>query len=214
MPPAATPPALLFGAPYSVYTRIVRLALEEKGLAYRLVETDIFSPSLQAAYRERHPFSRIPAFELDGFRLYEAGAIARFIDDLRPDPRLRPADARDRARMNQAISILDSYGFRPLVLEIFVERVTRAAPDEARIAAALGPAETCLDALEGLVDADFLTGAALTLADLHAVPMLAYFRLAPEGREMLGRQPRLAAWWNRMEARPSVAATRFPREAG
>ncbi|RAV24557.1 glutathione S-transferase family protein, partial [Staphylococcus warneri] len=34
---------VLYGAAYSVYVRAVRLALEEKGLAYRLEEIDIFS---------------------------------------------------------------------------------------------------------------------------------------------------------------------------
>ena len=33
----------LFGAEYSVYTRIVRLALEEKGVSYRLEPVDIFA---------------------------------------------------------------------------------------------------------------------------------------------------------------------------
>ena len=132
------PPALLFGAAYSVYTRIVRLVLEEKGLPYRLVEIDIFGPDIPATYRERHPFLRIPAFEMDGFRLHETGAITRYIDEIAPDPPLRPRDPRERARMNQAISILDAYGFRALVLDIYVERVTRPEPDEARIAAALG----------------------------------------------------------------------------
>jgi glutathione S-transferase len=34
---------VLCGAGYSVYTRIARLAFEEKGVPYRLVETDVFA---------------------------------------------------------------------------------------------------------------------------------------------------------------------------
>ena len=34
---------ILFGAAYSVYVRSVRLALEEKGVAYRLEEVDVFA---------------------------------------------------------------------------------------------------------------------------------------------------------------------------
>ncbi len=205
-------PALVFGAEYSVYTRIVRLVLEEKGVAYRLVETDIFDPCLPESYRARHPFRRIPAFEWDGFRLHEAGAIARYVDETAPGPALQPAAACERARMNQAISVLDAYAFRPLVLTIYVERVARASPDETRVAAALPEAETCLAALERLAGTAFLAGPSLSLADLHAAPMIAYFRLAPEGAAMLDRFPRLSAWWRRMTARPSFAATRFPRE--
>jgi len=55
---------IVFGATYSVYTRIVRLALEEKGIAYRLEEVDIFADGGPPSdYDERHPFLRIPAFE-------------------------------------------------------------------------------------------------------------------------------------------------------
>ena len=59
---------------------------------------------------------------------------------------------------------------------------------------------------------EHLCGAALTLADLHAYPMLCYFDLAPEGRAALQRHPHLAAWLDRMQSRPSVAATRTAYE--
>src|SRR6476660_3657824 len=117
------PDPVLFGAAYSVYVRIVRLALAEKRVPYRLHEVDVFAPGgLPADYRERHPFNRIPAFEHDGFRLYEAGAIARYVDEAFPGAPLQPADVRQRARMNQAISVLDAYAYRTLVWDVFVER--------------------------------------------------------------------------------------------
>ena len=37
--------------------------------------------------------------------------------------------------------------------------------------------------------------------------MIAYFTLAPEGAALLAKYPRLAAWWGRLSARASVAAT-------
>ena len=67
---------VLYGAAYSVYVRAVRLALEEKGLAYRLEEIDIFAPEkVPSGYAARHPFGKIPAFEHDGLALYESDAI-------------------------------------------------------------------------------------------------------------------------------------------
>jgi glutathione S-transferase len=67
---------IVFGAPYSVYVRAVRLALEEKGVDYEFVPVDIFAPGGPTAdHMKRHPFGKIPAFEHEGFRLYEAGAI-------------------------------------------------------------------------------------------------------------------------------------------
>jgi glutathione S-transferase len=210
---------ILFGAAYSVYVRAARLALEEKRVPYRLVEVDIFAPEGPPPdYLQRHPFKRIPAFEHEGFRLYEATAITRYIDEAFAGPPLMPGTPRARARVNQIISIMDSYGYRPLIWDIFVERVRAAAhgrsADEAKIAAALPHAETCLRALEALADPDgpSLTGGDVSLADLHAAPMFAYFCMAREGAELLASQPRLARWWQSMRNRPSMTATRSPLE--
>src|ERR1700737_1991841 len=147
---------IVFGAPYSVYVRAVRLALEEKGVAYELVPVDIFAPSGPPAdHMKRHPFVKIPAFEHESFRLYEAGAVTRYVDETFAGPSLQPADPRSRARMTQIISILDSYAYRTMVWDIYVERVARPTPgsaaDEARIAAALPKAEVCLSALAELM---------------------------------------------------------------
>jgi glutathione S-transferase len=211
--------AILYGAAYSVYVRAVRLALEEKGVSYRLVEVDVFAPGgPPAEHRARHPFGRIPAFEHDGFALYESGAVSRYVDEAFAGPPLQPRKAKTRARMNQVLGILDSYAYPTLVWDLFVERVR--APrngrlaDEARIAAALPRAETCLAALTAIKgEQPFLAGAALSLADLHAAPIFAYFTMAPEGRALLDRHRTLARWWAEIAARPSMATTRSPFEA-
>ena len=82
---------IVVGAPYSVYVRAVRLALEEKGVPYEIVPVDIFAAGgPPPEHRARHPFGKIPAFEHAGFRLYEAGAITRYVDEAFPGPRLQP----------------------------------------------------------------------------------------------------------------------------
>lgn len=119
-------PPVLFGATYSVYTRICRLALEEKGVPYRLEEVDVFAPDGPPPdYLRRQPFGKIPAFEHDGFALYESGAISRYVDEAFDGPPLQPQDPQPRARMNQAISILVSYAYRAWVWGLFVERVRK-----------------------------------------------------------------------------------------
>jgi glutathione S-transferase len=209
---------VLYGAAYSVYVRAARLALHEKSVPYDLVEVDVFAPTgPPEAYLARHPFGRIPAFEHEGFHLYEAGAIERYVDEAFPGPPLQPDEPRARARMNQALSVLDSYAYRTLVWDIFVERVRAPsrgqAPDEARIAAALPRAVTCLHALAEISSGGpWLAGNALTLADLHAAPMLTYFRMASDGAALLNACPPLAAWLDRIAVRPSMQATRSPLE--
>ena len=213
------PEPILFGAAYSVYVRAARLALAEKGVPYRLVEVDVFAAGgPPPEHLARHPFGRIPAFEHEGFRLYEAGAITRYVDEAFAGPPLQPADPKARARMNQALSILDNYAYRTLVWDIFVERVRAPAQgratDEQKIASALPKAETYLAALEAIMDGGaWLAGDVLTLADLHAAPMLAYFRLASEGASLLDNHPPLRSWWDRIAARPSVRAVCVPPRA-
>ncbi|MGH7186581.1 MAG: glutathione S-transferase family protein, partial [Pseudomonadota bacterium] len=164
-------------------------------------------------YPRRQPFGRIPAFEHDGFQLYEACAIARYVDDEFPGPRLQPDDARQRARMTQIVSILDSYGYRPMLWDIYVERVETArdarAVDEGRIADAVPKVRRCLAAISDLQGAGgFLAGERLSLADLHAAPMLAYLLATPEGIALMAELPGLTRWWQAMAGRASMAKTR------
>jgi len=213
-----TPPTV-FGAAYSVYVRAVRLTLEEKGVPYRLEEVDVFAPDGPPPdYLQRHPFGRIPAFEHDGFRLYESRAIELYIDEAFPGPPLMPVSPLARARAHQIVGVLDSYAYRTWVWDIYVERIERpqdgAASDESRIAAAVPRARTCLAALAVLMgEAPYLAGAGITLADLHAVPMVACFAQAPEGAALLAEVPKLTRWWKRMAARPSFTASQAKRES-
>jgi len=202
---------VLFGPSYSVYVRIVKIALAEKGVDYDQVDFDVFNrDDWPGDWLERQPFGLVPAFEHDGFRLYEARAIARYIDEAFAGPALQPDSAQGRARMEQAISVLDGEGYWPMVREIFVQRVERArdgATDEAVIAAALPKAVRCLAALADLLgEHDYLAGAEFSLADAQAAPMFHYFLEAPEGQELLRAQPRLRAWWPRVAGRASVRA--------
>ncbi|MDE0240827.1 MAG: glutathione S-transferase family protein [bacterium] len=202
---------IVFGAAYSVYVRTVRLTLAEKNVPYRLVEVDVFSEGGPPPdYLLRHPFGRIPAFEHDGFQIYETDAIVRYIDETFDGPSLIPDTPRSRARMTQAMRILDCYAYPSMVWGVYVEQVD--APQEGRetnsvrLDEAIGRSRTCLRALERLMDGGpFLFGYTPCLADLHAVPMFAYFRLAPKGRQLLDEQPRLKSWLEHMLARPSIA---------
>ena len=161
----------------------------------------------------RHPFGKVPAFEHDGFALYETDAIVRYIDETFPGTDLVPADARARARMNQALSIIGSYAYPCMIGQIFIQRALMPmlgnAADEAAIAAALPKAETCLKALEQLIDGNrYLAGDALSLADLLLVPIYDYLAQTPEGEKLLQGTPDLRRWWDEMRTRPTVAKTK------
>ena len=53
----------------------------------------------------------------------------------------------------------------------------------------------------------WLLGEQLTLADLHAAPVVAYFLKVTEGRDMLARFADVQDWYVRIAARPSFAVT-------
>jgi glutathione S-transferase len=201
---------ILHGYHYSVYNRIARLALAEKGVAYTRVEVNPFAePS--PGYLVLHPFGRVPALVHDGFVLYETGAITRYVDRSFAGPALQPGSPQALARMDQLIGVIDSYGYWPMVRQVFSHRVFRAAAgrpvDEAEIAQGLIGATKVLAALEALASEPFLTGPNLSLADLHVGAMVAYFTLAPEGAAALAKYPRLAAWWVRVSQRASFTTT-------
>jgi glutathione S-transferase len=199
----------LYGADYSVYVRIARMALEEKGIDYELVPLDIFAADgIPAWYLEHHPFGRIPAFEHNGFRLFETNAIARYVDEAFDGPALQPADARGRAGMGQMTGMLDAYGYRAMVWDVAVERLEKEAPDEALIAGGLRQAETVLRVLSSLkAPGPWLLGDRLTLADVHAAPVIAYFVKVAEGRDLLARFADIRDWYAQVVERPSFVRT-------
>lgn len=208
---ATTASVTVYGATYSVYVRIVRIALHEKGVPYELVPIDVFSDEgLPHDYLARHPFGRIPAFEHDGFALYETSAITRYVDEALAGPPLQPPAVRERARMNQIIAMLDNYAYLPMVWDVYVQRVLTAegeAVDDARIASGLERARTFLQALSGLLgEYSWLAGPEFSLADIHAAPMFGLFEEAPEGRALLCEFSNVQAWWERIKARSSFIA--------
>ena len=98
---------IVYGPNYSTYARSARLALEEKGVPYRLEEVDLMQGgTTQPAYLKRQPFAKVPAFEHDGFPLYETAAIERYVDETFPGPKLQPDDSKRRARMTQIVSVI------------------------------------------------------------------------------------------------------------
>jgi glutathione S-transferase len=201
---------VIHGIPGSPYVRMPLLACEEKGAPYRLVAME-FGETKTPEHLARQPFGRIPYMEHDGFWLYEAQAMIRYIDQVSDGPSLTPADPKAQARMNQVMNIVDWYvmpsissgiGFNRLVKPIFGMPV-----DEAAVAAAVPQAKICVAALEDLLaDKPYFAGDQVSLADLMAVSHLDLLPRSPEGGQIMAGSP-LLAWLDRMAERPSVART-------
>lgn len=207
---------VLHGPAYSTYARTARLVLEEKGAPYELREVDILKGEAQLpAHLARQPFGKVPALDHDGFALFETFAIARYLDEALPGPKLQPEDARRRARMTQICGVLDSYGYGAMIGKVFwqaaIVPMQGGTPDKAVLEEGLQQAGRVLDVLEGLAaeGGEFLCGGGqLSLADLFLAPILEYFAMTEPGRAALAQRPRIAGWWQRLSQRPSVVKTR------
>lgn len=205
---------VIYGPAYSTYTRTVRLALEEKGIDYRLDEVDILQGQAQKPeHVARHPFAKVPALGHDGLTVYETTAIARYVDEAFPGPKLQPADPKARARMNQIIAVIDSYAYGAIVSKLVIQRLVHpllnAPVDEKVIADAMPMVEKATAALEALADSKgpYLCGAEISLADCFLVPVMGYFTATPDSKKVLAGAPKLGRWWQSISSRPSVVKT-------
>jgi glutathione S-transferase len=205
---------IVYGPAGSTYVWSARLALAEKGVAHDLVDVP-FGAHRGAPHLARHPFAKVPAFEHDGFALYETQAILRYIDEGFPASPLQPTDLHQFARMNQIIGIVDAYAWPSIAAGIVFNRIV--APrlglpvDEAAVVAALPRARLCVSEIARLQgDQQFLAGERVSLADLMVIPLLYYFSRLPEGAALLAEHPALRAWTLRMEERQSFQVTKPP----
>jgi glutathione S-transferase len=205
---------IVYGLAGSTYVWSTRLALAEKGVAHELVEIG-FGQHREEPHLSRHPFAKMPAFEHDGFALYETQAILRYIDEGFPVAPLQPTDLHQFSRMNQIIGIVDAYAYPSIIGGIVFNRVL--APrlglpvDEAAVAAALPRARLSVSEISRLMGDDpYLAGERVSLADLMAIPLFHYFARLPEGEAPLAEQPNIRPWMRRMEERQSFQVTKPP----
>jgi glutathione S-transferase len=206
----------IYAIPGSPFARSVFLALEEKGVHYRLAAV---APGNHRApeHLARHPFGRVPVLQHGNFQLYETQAILRYIDRVHPAPALTPPRPQDAARMDQLMNINDWYLFQGVASVIAFQRIVGPrlmgiAPDEDAIAAVLPKARTVIDELAlRLGDKRFFVNDAISLADVHLAPQLDFLRATPEWEPLTSKHANLGKWLDLMNSRPSMAATTWDR---
>lgn len=77
-----------------------RLALNEKGLEYESIILDLRAgDQFKPEYLKLNPNGIIPTLVHDGVPIIESTVINEYLDEVFPDPPLKPADPRARARM-------------------------------------------------------------------------------------------------------------------
>ena len=204
---------ILYGPTSSTYTRTKRKVLAEKAVEYDLVDVDMVGGAHHRPdYMQRQPFEKVPAFEHNGFALYETNAIAHYIDDAFPARRIAHPHIHRRTRDQQIVDIIHAYAYERIIPGIvlryyFADKAK--GPDMAAIAAAVPAAEHALSAIQDLMlgSDPYLVGRDVSFSDLFLAPIVAYFVQFPEGTRAMTKLPRLAHWWLAMQQRPSLTAT-------
>lgn len=196
----------VFGNPASTCTRKVLCTLAEKGETPEFVTLDFATGAhKKPEHLARQPFGVVPAIDDDGFALYESRAIIRYIDATRAGVALTPSSARDKAKMDQWISVEQSY-FSPAamksVLEIWYSSMQGREADKSVIAAGLEGIKRPLAVLdEALAGKDYLVGE-FSLADICYAPYLQYLQdMGIDGA--VKEHANVSAWWGRVSSRPS-----------
>jgi glutathione S-transferase len=92
--------ARLYGIPASHPTFAAQVMLERKGIPFSRVDLpQWFHRGVLRLLR--FPGTTVPALVVDGRRVQTSRAIARLLDDVRPEPRLVPVDPELRAKVEE-----------------------------------------------------------------------------------------------------------------
>jgi glutathione S-transferase len=202
------PDLIVYGFPRSTFVNIVRLVLTHKQVAYRFhdLESEMGKPTHLAL----HPFNRVPILRHGDFTVYETSAIVAYLEEIFPKPGLQPNSARDRARMHQWISAVNSYYYPYMIYHVSHERNVfpelGIASDEKVVAHAIPKVEVALTVTERELahGKDYLLGPELSLADFYLLPSTYSFSFAPEAKALYAKYPAFCRWRARMEGLPTV----------
>ena len=193
--------------------RMVRMFMAEKGIDIPKVEVDLRGgENRREPYTKLNPAGQMPALELDdGTVLAEITAICEYLDEKKKDtPSLIGDTPEERAKTRMWARRIDlnivepaANGFRfSEGLKLFQNRI-RCIPE-----AADGLKATARDKLawlNGLMGTNpFVCGAKLTMADILLFAFVDFMKQV--GQPLDPANANLAAWYERMKARPSAAA--------
>src|ERR1700692_3654818 len=88
----------VYGFWRSIASFRVRVALRLKGRAFEETSIDILcGEQLEPGYAAVNAERVVPTFIHDGHSVFQSLAIIEYLDDIQPNPRLLPEDARERA---------------------------------------------------------------------------------------------------------------------
>jgi glutathione S-transferase len=200
----------LVRAPWSTNVERVALALAHKGVE---VESVVIDYSDRSKAIELSGQGLVPVLDDDGTVVADSRRILRHLEATRPDPPLFPGDPCRRAGLEVFMEWFDEvWKGPPNAIADALDAGTADDDEVARLAARM---DAWQDVFEGfLAGPDYLLGE-FSAADCLAYPFLRYGALteSPDDETFhhvliehltVGGRPHMAAWIERMDARPRV----------
>ncbi len=197
--------ATLYGLGGSPFVRKVRVLCAEKDIAYD--QEPVFGPQVD---RTVSPLGKIPAWRDEHGTLADSSVICAYLERVRPEPPLYPHAPRDYARALWFEEYGDGalapiFGAKIFFRKIVAPRFLGQPVDEAAIEQAWrDEVPPLLDYLESQVTDGWLVGDRFTIADIGIGTQFVNLHHAGY-RTDPSRWPRLAAYIDRVHARPSFA---------
>ena len=195
----------LYSANLSNFASKCRLAIYEKNAAVEIVPIpggDLKSPEFLKIY----PMGKTPVLEVDGKMIGESEVINEYLEERFPEKPLLPKDPEGRARSRGLSRFHDLYLEPPL--RALFPQASAKEKDQKLIGEKLAEVKTRLDQLETMLSAGpYALGSAFTLADCALVPTFFFMNLMLPmigGPAFTEGRPKLAAWWTKVQERPSV----------
>ena len=197
------PRPVLYSGPLSMFGAKVQIAALEKGLELDLVMVDYES---QRGYDPKHPEvlrinpkRQVPVLIDGDLELFDSTQIFEYVESLKPEPALWPADLKARARARLLEHKSDEVYFPHVVRLMGLQDKLQ---DETALTAITAATRYYgeMDAL--LARSEWLAGEHFSYADI-AFYMAALFG-ERQGAPLMPATPRLLAWRTRMTQRPPV----------
>ena len=192
----------------------VKIALNEKGLAYERVSLNLARrDQKKPEFLKLNPYGKVPVIDDGGKILFESCIINEYLDEKYPSPPLMPQDPYLRARGR----ILVDYGMNYLHVTYFALRdefffKKEGERDRKLIAEKQRELRSMLGYLEeALGGKEYFLGE-FSLTDVDLWPR--FGRLEDYGALPTPELPRLGRWIQRMKARPSIKALVGQKPAG
>jgi glutathione S-transferase len=197
---------IVYGSSVSPFVRKALAFAAEKGLEIKVKGVTLNSADPE--FREASPFAKMPALRHGDYLLADSSAIVAYMDAVKHDPVLIPADARERGKTIWWDEFADTILIGAAV-KVFFNRVVapRFLGQEGDLAVADRAVEKDLPPLFAYLEhclppSGWLVGDRLTLADISVVSPFANLRYA--GCEVdAAAYPKLSAFIAKMFRRPS-----------